>query len=79
MTEWVEVLHGDTLTCIAMVQGFELKVVGGDGLWVWFIDLNGRHIIMQKAGDLPGAKLAAETTAYWLAYEQQGDPEPGSA
>jgi hypothetical protein len=67
MAEWVEVLLGDTLTCIALVRGYSLTVVGGGDLWVWFIDRDGRNLTIGADETLATARIAAEATAYWLA------------
>ena len=65
--EWLDVLDGSVLTRIAMVEGYSLTVIGGDGLWVWFVDLDGHGGSEGIAYDLATAMAAAEDLARQLA------------
>ena len=58
---------GNTLTCIALVQGYGLTVVGDGDLWVWFIDRDGRNLTIGAEETLAAARMAAEAAAYLLA------------
>ena len=65
--EWIEVQDESILTRVAMVEGYGLTVIGGDDLWAWFIDLNGRNVTEGMERDLAVAMNAAENAAHRLA------------
>jgi hypothetical protein len=65
--EWVEVRYEGGLTRVAMVNGYSITVFGSQGLWSWFIDLDGCNVADGVERNLADAVIAAEDEAHRLA------------
>ena len=65
--EWLDVLEEDVLSRFAIVEGYSLTIVGGEGWWPWFVDLNGHRGTEGLAHDIETAVVIAEDTAHRLA------------
>ena len=49
------------------MEGYSLTIVGEEGLWLWFVDLNGHNAVEGATHNLHAAMAAAENAARRLA------------